>query len=260
MAVVNFAQQLSNHEREFFLRMDEHVKFEDVVVRCKENSVSYFPDTKLKLQPLVLRYSISNSKLIVEMKLNFVDCYTDLINKMPENIKDMFRSIRHCPHKICDKPLLWRKSAPKCGTRRTYTLDGNHYYLCSYKYYFTPDITNPEDAEYYAKIVNAEVQVAKVLPRKKHNTTHHDEQKEPQEHKVKKEPLTEDTVIGSRKIPATEFRKFFKKMLGEDYEKYPIVRNVIKVSILHKGKTLKEIMDECLNPSEEKLPDYMDLL
>ena len=36
--------------------------------------------------------------------------------------------------------------------------------------------------------------------------------------KIKNESLTEDTVIGSRKISATEFRKFFKKTLGEDYE------------------------------------------
>jgi len=70
--------------------------------------------------------------------------------------------------------------------------------------------------------------------------------------KVKKEPLTEDTVIGSRKISAVEFRKFFKKTLGEDYEKYPVVHNVIKVSLNHKGKSLKEIIDECYNPVGSK--------
>ena len=69
---------------------------------------------------------------------------------------------------------------------------------------------------------------------------------------VKKEPLTEDTVIGSRKISAIEFRKFFKKTLGEDYEKYPVVHNVIKVSLNHKGKTLREIIEECYNPTGNK--------
>jgi hypothetical protein len=68
----------------------------------------------------------------------------------------------------------------------------------------------------------------------------------------KKQPITEDTVIGSRKITAAEFRKFFKKTLGADYEKYPVVWNVIKVSANHKGKTLKMIIDECHNPSEQK--------
>ena len=58
---------------------------------------------------------------------------------------------------------------------------------------------------------------------------------------TKKEPLTEDTIIGSRKISAVEFRKFFKKTLGEDYEKYPVVGNVIKVSLNHKGKPLKRL-------------------
>ena len=61
---------------------------------------------------------------------------------------------------------------------------------------------------------------------------------------TKKEPLTEDIVIGSRKISAVEFRKFFKKTLGEDYEKHPVVRNVIKLSASYKGKTLKAILDE----------------
>ena len=70
--------------------------------------------------------------------------------------------------------------------------------------------------------------------------------------KVKKEPITEDTIIGSRKISAVEFRKFFKKTLGEDYEKHAVVRNVIKVSLNHKGKALKEIIDECYNPTEIK--------
>ena len=55
---------------------------------------------------------------------------------------------------------------------------------------------------------------------------------------VKKEPLTEDTVIGLRKISAVEFRKFFKKTLGEDYEKYPVVHNVIKVSLNYKGRNI----------------------
>ena len=72
------------------------------------------------------------------------------------------------------------------------------------------------------------------------------------EQKNTKEQLTEDTVIGSRKISAAEFRKFFKKMLGDDYEKIPIVRGVIKTSMNHKGKTLKEIIAECNDLSGSK--------
>jgi len=68
----------------------------------------------------------------------------------------------------------------------------------------------------------------------------------------KKESITKNTVIGSRKITAAEFRKFFKKTLGDDYEKYPVVMSVIKVSLNHKGKTLKEIIEECYNPTGNK--------
>ena len=70
--------------------------------------------------------------------------------------------------------------------------------------------------------------------------------------KTKKELLTEDTIIGSRKITATEFRRFFKETLGEDYEKYPVAHNVIKGSLNYRGKTLKEILEECYNPPKDK--------
>jgi len=66
--------------------------------------------------------------------------------------------------------------------------------------------------------------------------------------KTIKELLTKDTVIGSRKITATEFRKFFKKTLGDNYEKNPIAWSFIKMPLNHKGKTLKEIIEECNNP------------
>lgn len=72
------------------------------------------------------------------------------------------------------------------------------------------------------------------------------------EQKTINEPLTEDTVIGSKKITAAEFRKFFKKTLGEDYEQNPVVCSFIKIPLSHKGKTLKEIIEECKNPPVEK--------
>jgi len=73
--------------------------------------------------------------------------------------------------------------------------------------------------------------------------------------KVKKEPLTENTVIGSRKITAAEFRIFFEKTLGKDYEKYSVIHSFIKVPLNHKGKYLKEIIEECFNPSGAKSLD-----
>jgi len=69
-----------------------------------------------------------------------------------------------------------------------------------------------------------------------------------------KEPLTENTIIGSRKIAAAEFRKFFKRVLGDDYEKYPLAWSVIKSSSSHSGKSLKEIIDECRDPIEQSMP------
>lgn len=49
---------------------------------------------------------------------------------------------------------------------------GEHYYLCSYKFYFNPDISNPDNVEYYAEIIKAEVAASKA--RKKHNTAYYE--------------------------------------------------------------------------------------
>ena len=186
-----FAGHLDNDTRTFFLQMHGILENEGLIIRYGDkrfpHRITYFPDTNRKqpgelkkLQPLVLRYTIENNELTVDLKLNFIDCYTDLIGKMPEHIKAMFRSIKHCSSEseTCDRPWVdgkpvWIDGSPNCGIKRSYTLGGVHYYLCSYAYYFHPDITNPNDVEYYAEIIKAEVAAAKA--RKKHNTAHYDE-------------------------------------------------------------------------------------
>jgi len=185
-----FAKLLDNGASEFFLRMHEILENEGLIIRYDDkrfpNRITYFPDTNRKqprelkkLQPLVLRYTIENNSVTVDLKLNFIHCYTDIIEKMPEHIKAMFHSIRHCSSECetCDRPWvdgkpIWIDGSPNCGIKRTYTLDGVHYYLCSYGYYFHPNIANPDDVEHYAAIIKAEVAAAKT--RKKHHTTHYD--------------------------------------------------------------------------------------
>ena len=249
-----FLQHIPAHERALFLQIDERMAQEDVIVRYDYQAATYFPNTKLKLQPLVLRLLIKNETMLVEMKLNFIDCYTDIIEKMPEHIQVMFRSIRHCSstQKACDRS--WREGNPHCGIRRPYALGDTRYYLCSYKYYFTPHMSNPDDVAYYIRIIHAEIQMAKA--RKKHNTSYDVAQAGEQGNEGKrvlsKVPLTEATVIGSRHISAADFRKFFQKTLGEAYEKNPIAWDVIKMSANHQGKTLGEILAECLHPPGPK--------
>lgn len=80
----------------------------------------------------------------------------------------MFRTIRRCDSKseTCDRPWIdgipvWIDGSSNCGLKRTYTLDGEHYYLCSWNYYFNSDISNPDDVQHYIKIIRAEVATAK---------------------------------------------------------------------------------------------------
>lgn len=141
-----YSEQLKGKTREFFLRMNEILENDGLISQHDGNRVTYFPDTNRKqprelkkLQPLVLRYTVNNNGLTVELKLNFIDCYTDIIEIMPEHIKKMFSSIRHCysGQETCDRPWIdgrpvWIDGSPNCGLRRTYTLDGKHflqYYL-----------------------------------------------------------------------------------------------------------------------------------
>jgi len=70
---------------------------------------------------------------------------------------------------------------------------------------------------------------------------------------VIKGAITEDTIIGSRKISLAQFDKFFKAALGEDYEKYPLAWDASRMPSRHRGKSLKEIVTECINnPFENK--------
>jgi len=155
-----FIGHLSGEAREFCLRMEKLLDCDDVILRHGKNSTAYFPNTGLKQQPLVLRYMVDNG-LSVELKLNFIAYYANIIETMPEHIKAVFREIKHCRYKMCEQGI-------NCGMRRTWTLDGKHYYLCSFKFYFCPNISNPNDAEHYAKIIRAEAIAA--IGRKKHIT------------------------------------------------------------------------------------------
>ena len=73
--------------------------------------------------------------------------------------------------------------------------------------------------------------------------------------KAKKEPLTEHTLIGSRKITKTELLKFFNEKLGEDYEKNAVAMDILKrmfpleYGSPLRGRALKEVIEECFNPS-----------
>ena len=75
------------------------------------------------------------------------------------------------------------------------------------------------------------------------------------EGRKKKEPLTEDTVVVFGQISSAEYKKYFIKVLGDDYEKHADAVNYNVLWNKHIGKTLKEVVDECLNLSSPKSLD-----
>jgi hypothetical protein len=166
--LTQFAELVDNASLPFYTRITELLERDEITVKCDTRAVAFYPDTKLKQQPLVLRFSITDGALSTELKLNFIDSYTNIIEEMPDHIKALFRSVRGCKRNREECRIF----DPKCGMRRTYTLGGQHIYLCSYKYYFRPDTANSDDADYYAKIIVAESLAA--MARTKHNTALYD--------------------------------------------------------------------------------------
>ena len=78
------------------------------------------------------------------------------------------------------------------------------------------------------------------------------------ENNHKKEQITEDTVIVFGKFPSSEYKKFFKKALGDNYEKYAAAVDYTSLYKKHIGKTIKEVINDCLDSSElKKLEDVL---
>jgi len=70
----------------------------------------------------------------------------------------------------------------------------------------------------------------------------------------KNEPLTQDTIIGSRKITKAELLKFFKATLGEDYKNHAtVMEDALKKIFVYgtpfNGINLGEIIAQRFNPS-----------
>lgn len=87
-------------------------------------------------------------KLFVGMKLKNMYKYSDFIHSLPEYIKKMFM------RNTCRPECNFQGATPdNCRFRVSWDIDGVEYRKCSFEDVFVPPAYNPEDVDYYVKLL-----------------------------------------------------------------------------------------------------------
>jgi hypothetical protein len=134
------------------MRLNEFMESENFVVGnapdYRDFSIEYVVDAKTEKR--VMRCYSDYGKLRVNLKLHNSGSYAEQLEKMPENIKQLFRRESKC--RFCREP---------CRMRLYRTFEGIAYTDCGYWNGF--DIVNYDldDIEYYKQIIKYEVKFAK---------------------------------------------------------------------------------------------------
>ena len=153
-----FAGYLSGEEREFFEKLRKFLNGEGYVVGSapgyRDFAVEYVVDAKSEKR--ILRCYSDYGKLRVELKLHSSGCYTEYTEKMPEEIKRMFRKKSGCI--ACREP---------CKMRLVRTFEGITYTDCGYWNGLDIPSYNVEDIGYYADIIRLEMKAEKTSARRK---------------------------------------------------------------------------------------------
>jgi len=156
-----FASYLADSDREFFAQLDEFMESQDYVTGTapdyRDASVEYVTDAKSEKR--IARCYSDYGNLRVMLKLHSSGCYTEALEKMPEQIKQMFRKPSGC--KICREP---------CKMRLIRTFEGIDYTDCGYWNGFDIPNCNPADIGYYKQIIQLEAKAEKTNARRKGTT------------------------------------------------------------------------------------------
>ena len=149
-----FTEYLSGGEREFFKLLNEFTANENFVVgdapdyRAFSFSIEYLVDSKTEKR--VMRCYSDFGKLRVNLKLHNSGSYIEQIEKMPENVKQIFRKESTC--RFCKE---------SCRMRLHRTFEGIEYTDCGYWNGFDIICYEPSEIEYYKQIILLEVKAAK---------------------------------------------------------------------------------------------------
>jgi len=149
---VIFAEYLSGSEREFYIRLNEFMENEGYVSGnapdYRDFAIEYLTDYTTEKR--VARCYSDYGKLRVNLKLHNSGSYAEHIEKMPENVKQIFRKESNC--RFCREP---------CRMRLYRTFEGIEYTDCGYWNGFDIVCYNPDDIEYYSKIILLEIDALK---------------------------------------------------------------------------------------------------
>jgi len=168
----SFSQYLGGQEKKFFLNFHDSMKkaglandfFADGDLGRFGPNYDFGVDDKMKR--FMARFELWTGKLMVRIKLCFIGEYSELIETMPENVKQMFR-FRPTEEVKEGKVIRCRCCKDICGARLHRYFEGLEYIECGQHgldYYI--EILEPEDADYYVQILKTEIEKRK-KPRKK---------------------------------------------------------------------------------------------
>lgn len=142
-----FAAYVSGAERDFFLGFDAAMKNLGVIYGDSPDyryfSLEYLSDPKHA--KIMARLYTDGGRLRVALKLRNNMKYQELLNALPEHIKEIFRGQSTC-----------RFCVESCGSRIKRTFEDVEYTDCGYLKYFEVAGLLPEDMPHYERILAAE--------------------------------------------------------------------------------------------------------
>ena len=146
-----FAEYVSGEEREFYKRLDATVEEIGLVIGSADDynvhsyRIEYVINTKAERR--VVRCYSDNGKLRVGLYLRNINTFEDIIETLPEYIKQVFRVKSTC--RDCNK---------SCKLKIAWELEGVCYAVCGYQHYFFIPCGDPNDMEYYKRLIQMEVE------------------------------------------------------------------------------------------------------
>ena len=109
-----FAEYLSGIERELYIWLNNIYINAGFYCSGGDFDVTYHVNAKEKKR--ALRCHSQNGKLTVESKLYHIGDYTELVERMPERYKQIFRNVKDC----CIENCLYKRDTCICRVDYTY--------------------------------------------------------------------------------------------------------------------------------------------
>jgi len=151
-----FSEYFHGKEKDFYIELSNFLS--ELNIYPKYNgyafSIDYLANPKVK--QLFIRCFSDYRKISINLKLNFIDTYTEYLSTCPENVKQTFKIKSNC--NFCQE---------SCVCRRIWSFEGITYTFCTHSYNFEIADYNLKYINYYKQIIKYEIEARKNAKNKK---------------------------------------------------------------------------------------------